>query len=473
MDDEYPSLRIKLNEYVAQTPLGKITRLTLNNNKQDTSQLSQWMAYDFFNRVGVAAPRVGFASVFVNGQHLGVYSLVEAVDKAFLEERFGSAKGDLLEGTLADFSRPSLRRMEWKSGQHAEIENWRVNQLADLLNSEACDLESVARLVDLDQFYLFWATESLLACWDGYTGNQNNYFVYDDPKTERMRFIPWGADALWSSMGGPFGGFQRPIESVYANSLLPHRLLTSPDGQRRYRATLQGLLDKHWKEDDLKDQVDTLGKLVEPHLHARQKGSKVAQENLQRFIQFRRQRVSRELDQWPPEYPTKPRTPMHTVDAGLAKGEFSTYWIKAPKGTEGTGSMELFLDGSPIKFEQLRVQSRRFSMGFFGFGAPADSMPPIVEFVGKVDNATYTLTLAFEKADFSRTDSSPDLALANVSGSLIKTMPGEAPAGMWNPNTRWLKGTCHISEAAMVQGAPIRGSFEINLYRLVGGFFGG
>ena len=88
LDDDFPSLRIKLDEYVDQKPLGDIKRLTLNNNKQDTTLLSQYMAYQFFNRVGVQAPRVGFATVFVNDKHLGVYSVVEPIDKVLLKSRF-------------------------------------------------------------------------------------------------------------------------------------------------------------------------------------------------------------------------------------------------------------------------------------------------------------------------------------------------------------------------------------------------
>ena len=33
-------------------------------------------------------------------------------------------------------------------------------------------------LVDLHEFVTFWAMESLIGFWDGYSGNQNNFFVY-------------------------------------------------------------------------------------------------------------------------------------------------------------------------------------------------------------------------------------------------------------------------------------------------------
>lgn len=193
VDDDFPSLKIKFDEYVDQAPMGSVKRLTLNNNKQDLPLLSQFMAYRFFNQVGVPAPRVGFATLYVNDKHLGVYSIVESVDKPFLAANYGNNAGDLLEGTLADFSKKSLKRLDFKSGAHKSSEEWRVNQVAELLEEEKLDLKKLEQLIDMESFYRFWVTESLLACWDGYSANQNNYFVYDNPKTGRLHFIPWGA----------------------------------------------------------------------------------------------------------------------------------------------------------------------------------------------------------------------------------------------------------------------------------------
>lgn len=465
LDDDFPSLRIKIDEYVDQKPLGDVKRLTLNNNKQDTTLLSQYMAYQFFNSIGVEAPRVGFATVFVNDKHLGVYSVVEPIDKVFLKSRFGDNRGDLWEGTLTDFSPKSLDRLEWKSGQNESMFDWKTARLAELLQNENVSPAELDSLVDLEQFYQFWAGESLLAFWDGYCNNQNNYFVYDDPKSNKLRFMPWGADSLWSSMLGPMGGFTKPIESVYTNSLLPHKLFRNDEGRERYRQVLQKLLDEHWDEEKLKEQIDALAKLVEPHLHKRQLGAATAQKGMKRFIESRKMRVMKELENWPIKTQENPRPPMYSKETGQASGSFSTFWERAPKGSQSTGTLTIQNGGETIEISELKVSSRRFSMGMFG--GPSATSPAMVELVGKTqDGKPATLSLNIDREDFAQSEP----AKVTVSGSFSRGGNGfQGPFG--GGDMRWIKGTCQLEESSMKAGAPVRGSFEVILMEIKGGFF--
>lgn len=98
-----PSLKVRLNHVDKSAGIGGLTLLTLNNNKQDTSLLSQTMGYAFFNRAGSPAPRCAHARVTVNGKNLGIYSHVESVRRQFLKRAFGTDEGTLYEGTVIDF----------------------------------------------------------------------------------------------------------------------------------------------------------------------------------------------------------------------------------------------------------------------------------------------------------------------------------------------------------------------------------
>lgn len=51
--------------------------------------------------------------------------------------------------------------------------------------------KSIAELVDLDSFYTFWAVEGLIGFWDSYSGNNNNFFVYINPETDRLLAGRW------------------------------------------------------------------------------------------------------------------------------------------------------------------------------------------------------------------------------------------------------------------------------------------
>ena len=70
---------MKANEYVMGQKIAGLKQLTLNNNHQDETLISQCLGYSLFRAAGVPAPRCAFAHVTMNGVDLGVYSNVESV----------------------------------------------------------------------------------------------------------------------------------------------------------------------------------------------------------------------------------------------------------------------------------------------------------------------------------------------------------------------------------------------------------
>ena len=98
-----PSLKIKLNHIDKEGEIEGLRNLTLNNNKQDTSLMSQFLGYALFNAIGSPAPRCAYAKVTVNGKNLGIYSHVETIRPPFLKRAFGNSNGTLYEGTVVDF----------------------------------------------------------------------------------------------------------------------------------------------------------------------------------------------------------------------------------------------------------------------------------------------------------------------------------------------------------------------------------
>ena len=69
----------------------------LRNNVQDPSQLHERVGMALFARLGLPAPREAHARLYVNGDYAGLYSIVEAVDKVFLDRHFAQSNGFLYE----------------------------------------------------------------------------------------------------------------------------------------------------------------------------------------------------------------------------------------------------------------------------------------------------------------------------------------------------------------------------------------
>ncbi|MFP8873420.1 MAG: CotH kinase family protein, partial [Myxococcota bacterium] len=98
-----PALKIKFDEFGSEGTIYGLERLTLNNGLQDPSLLDMCLAYDLFHAAGLVAARCSFAHVTVNGNDLGIYMNVDSIKDPFLVRNFGSAAGNLYEGTTADF----------------------------------------------------------------------------------------------------------------------------------------------------------------------------------------------------------------------------------------------------------------------------------------------------------------------------------------------------------------------------------
>ena len=318
-----PSLKIRLNHVDKKASIGGLTNLTLNNNQQDHSLVSQFMGYALFNAAGSPAPRCAYAKVTVNGVNLGVYSHVESMRNPFLQHAFGNDLGSLYEGPYVDFYEGWLGSFEFKRGKEKPGRE-KIHQLINVLKGEGEDMESaIGELVDLDSFYTYWAVEGLLGFWDGYSGNNNNFFMYLNPETDKFHFIPWGADSLFTkhSKLEHLNDPRAPI-SVKTQGLIAHRLYQRQSGRERYAAAIMDVLDNHWNESVMLSTIDQIEKMVTPHLirqqqyfgddedrRGRGKSFADALEETRKFIRQRRADVTEEIEVGMPIWEKAPSEP--------------------------------------------------------------------------------------------------------------------------------------------------------------------
>ena len=355
-----PSLKIKLNHVDKKESIEGLTNLTLNNNQQDHSLVSQFMGYALFNAAGSPAPRCAYAKVTVNGINLGVYSHVESIRNPLLRRAFGNDRGSLYEGPYVDFYEGWLGSFEFKRGKEKPGRE-KIEQLIDVLKGEDEDMEnSIGELVDLDSFYTYWAVEGLLGFWDGYSGNNNNFFMYLNPETDRFHFIPWGADSLFTkhSKLEHLNDPRAPI-SVKTQGLIAHRLYQLQSGRERYAAAIRDILENHWNESEMLSTTDQIEKMVTPHLipqqqyfgddEDRRRGGKSfadAMEETRAFIRQRRADATKEIANGMPIWEKAPSEPF--VIENTFHGD--NIWSAAASGDVEALNMHL-AKGANVHFE--------------------------------------------------------------------------------------------------------------------------
>jgi hypothetical protein len=319
-----PSLGIRFDAYDAKRRFAGLSRMALNNNLQDPSQVHQVMAYAIFAAAGVPAPRCSLALVSVNGQELGVYSHVEAVEEEFLQRQFGSAAGNLYEGQISDFRPQWVKTFERKNHKQSPGRGDLEAVVKALQADQSSWLGKLRKEVDVDEYLSFWAVESLINHWDSYSAGGNNFFIYRHPEDHRFRFIPWGADAVLGERD-PFSPGPAP-ESVKAGMLLSWRLYADEGMRERYRQRLREVLRSAWHEDELLAELDRLQKLVRPHLQVPPGQFVAGIARTRSFIRGRRAVLEKELEGLAPEWPHEVRAGNCLQKTGVFRTLFTTTW---------------------------------------------------------------------------------------------------------------------------------------------------
>ena len=182
--------------------------INLHCGVADPSHFREAFGYALYRAAGVPAPRTGFAEVWltVPGQFadrpVGLYTLTEEVDGAFLRDRFGTDAGLLMkpEG-LRDFEDKGA---DWKryAGQYrpkrepTADEAKRVIAFAKMVHKadDAAFAADVGDRLEVDGYLRFLAVTSLIANPDSLFTGGHNYYLHLHPKTGRLQFLPWDLD---------------------------------------------------------------------------------------------------------------------------------------------------------------------------------------------------------------------------------------------------------------------------------------
>ena len=94
-DTDRYSLKLEFDHYVeGQTCFG-LDKLILNNNYADATNMKEAIVYDMFEFLDADASLYNYASVSVNGEYIGVYLALEAVEQSFMLRNYGTQDGEL------------------------------------------------------------------------------------------------------------------------------------------------------------------------------------------------------------------------------------------------------------------------------------------------------------------------------------------------------------------------------------------
>jgi spore coat protein H len=247
--EKKPAFALKFNQAPAQGKFHGHTKVLVNNAVQDRTFLCEALGGELFRAAGVPAPRTTFAQVRCNGRDLGLYVVVEAINKEFLARHFKDPSGNLYEGSNHDVN----EKLEVDSGKRAGDQSDLKALAAALKERELTRrFQKLSSLLDVDRFVSFAAVEVLAVHRDGYSLDRNNFRIYHDPATGLMTFIPHGYDQLFQQPNRPL------LKTNQWSGLVAHALFETPEGMRLYWQKLRILLEGPFKTTAIEARLQEL-----------------------------------------------------------------------------------------------------------------------------------------------------------------------------------------------------------------------
>ena len=239
-----PSLTLNFDKLNAGQNFHGFDKIHLNNSVQDPTLLSEKIARDMFNQAGIPTPRATHATVRLNGSELGVYVLVEGINKKFLKKHFESAKGNLYDGVQAqDIGMRLSKNSGERDNDWSDLRAVSLAAAAEISTRRA----RLERVLDLDRFITLMAMEVMIWHWDGYALNRNNYRVYHDPGSHKMVFLPHGLDQAFRMTEGPI--------LPQMKGQLARAVMEVPELRQAYRQRMSELLTNVFRSQEITNEA--------------------------------------------------------------------------------------------------------------------------------------------------------------------------------------------------------------------------
>lgn len=266
------SFKIKFKEFDGDKFVG-LKKFNLKANNNDPSQLREHISLQLYREAGVAAARSHYTKVFLNGEYMGLYLNVEQIDDEFLDSRYDTEDGNLYKcawgATLEsnnDFYNDDLYELETqkKANDRSKLEH-----LATVLEHSTDNefAEKITEVFNVENYLKQLAIETVIGHWDGYSYNQNNFYLFENPTTQKIEFIPYDLDNTFGIDWLSVDWGRRNIENWFHPSQarpLTKRILHVTEFHEKYLAEIRTLINEAFNEDKLFPIFETKKELLSP-----------------------------------------------------------------------------------------------------------------------------------------------------------------------------------------------------------------
>ncbi len=253
-------------------------KFSLKNNYLDTSFLREKVAAEIFTNAGLAMSHTAFYTLYVDygsgPVYFGLYTLVEEVDDTVIETQFTSGDGNLYkpEDYGASFASGTFNEAGFEKKTNEDAADWTdIKALFSALHASTRTSDpatwraGVDAVLDTDVFLKYLAVNTVIQNWDTYGRMEHNYYLYNNPATNKLTWIPW--DNNESLQTGKQGGSLPLNFSGLSSSTWPliGYLYSDSVYKAKYDAYVKETIEGPFATSYIQGVYDTYAALVAPY----------------------------------------------------------------------------------------------------------------------------------------------------------------------------------------------------------------
>jgi len=253
-------------------------KLSLKNNYDDKSLLREKIAADVFKNAGMAVSNTAFYTLYIdhgNGpEYFGLYTLVEEIGDTVIETQFANDDGNLYkpEDGGANFVEGGFSEENFEKKTNEDDEDW--SDIIALFNALHADTRTstpdtwrtnLEAVFDVDGFLKYLAVNGIIQNWDTYGRMTHNYYLYNNPETSKLTWIPWdNNEALQEGKMG--GALDLDFANLESNNWpLITKLYADEVYKARYNDYLLQAIGDAFEANSIQATYDSYSALIEPY----------------------------------------------------------------------------------------------------------------------------------------------------------------------------------------------------------------
>jgi len=288
-------------------------QLSFASNYRDDSVLREKIAADLFREAGVPSAQTAYYAVNIDyGEgpvYFGLYTAVEVVDDTLIESQFSDDTGNVYkpEGAGATFAAGSFSEASFDKETNQDEDDYSdILDLFDILHDQTRISgpenwrENLEAVFAVDTFLNWLAVNTVIQNWDTYGVMQHNYYLYNNPDTSQLVWIPWDNNESFKANGQmrDRSALQIDLSGVGERWPLISYLRDDPVYYQKYLSYLESFLENEFNEGELTEAFKHFHDLISPYVADERADFSLIQSqeefdgSVEYLIQHTRQRVA-------------------------------------------------------------------------------------------------------------------------------------------------------------------------------------